>query len=47
VLTISGAEVEQLPKPTPAPAVMESHGEVDNSLDTKLHRAWDRISGNY
>jgi hypothetical protein len=47
VLTISGAEVEQLPKPTPAPAVMESHGEVESPLEAKLHRAWDRISGNY
>jgi hypothetical protein len=47
VLTIAGAEVENLPKPTPAPAAMESHGETDSPLDAKLHRAWDLISGNY
>jgi hypothetical protein len=49
VLTISESEVEQLPRPTPAPAVMESHGDEDleSGLQRKLHRAWDLISGNY
>ena len=49
VLNISGAEAEQLPKPEPAPAVMESHGVEDSesALRRKLHRAWDLISGNY
>jgi hypothetical protein len=49
VLTIPGSEVEQLPRPQPAPAVMESHGVEDSesALRRKLHRAWDLISGNY
>ena len=48
-LKVPAAEVDQLPKPTPAPAVMESHGVEDSEggLQAKLHRAWDRISGNY
>jgi sporulation protein YlmC with PRC-barrel domain len=49
VLTIPGAEVEQLPTPQPAPAVMASHGVEDSesALRRKLHRAWDLMSGNY
>jgi hypothetical protein len=49
VLTIPSSEVEQLPKPVPAPAVMESNGVADSesSLQRKLHRAWDLISGDY
>jgi hypothetical protein len=49
VLTIPGPEVEHLPKPAPAPAVMESHGVEDSesALRRKLHRAWDLMSGNY
>lgn len=49
VLTVPAAECDQLPKPAPAPAVMEHHGSEDSesSLQAKLHRAWDRISGNY
>ncbi|HEX4735089.1 MAG TPA: hypothetical protein VH247_11780 [Thermoleophilaceae bacterium] len=49
VLTVSAAECEQLPKPAPAPGVMEHHGSEDSegTLQAKLHRAWDRISGNY
>jgi hypothetical protein len=49
VLTLPAAEVEQLPKPAPAPAAMESHGVEDSesALQSKLHRAWDLISGKY
>jgi hypothetical protein len=49
VLKIPAAEVEQLPKPAPAPGVLESHGVEDSEspLQAKLHRAWDLISGNY
>jgi hypothetical protein len=47
-LTIPASEVPELPKPTPNPAVMESHGVEDSEspLKAKLHRAWDLISGN-
>ena len=49
LLKISAAEIQSLPKPTPSPAVMEHHGVEDSesSLQAKLHRAWDRISGKY
>jgi uncharacterized protein YrrD len=47
VLTVPGAEVEHLPRPTPAPAVMESDGAAESPLQSKLHRAWDLLSGNY
>jgi hypothetical protein len=49
VLDIPAAAVDELPEPAPAPAAMESHGEEDSesSLQRKLHRAWDLISGNY
>jgi hypothetical protein len=49
ILKVAAAEVGQLPKPGPAPAVMEVHGSEDTEgrLQRKLHRAWDRISGNY
>ena len=49
VLKVAAADVERLPKPAPAPAVMEHHGVEDSesSLQAKLHRAWDRITGNY
>ena len=48
-LKVSAAEVEQLPKPTPNPGVIESHGVEDSEghIRAKLHRAWDKISGNY
>ena len=48
-LTISAGEAEHLPKPSPNPAVMEHHGveDTEGSMTAKLHRAWDRISGNY
>ena len=49
VLRLPAEQVERLPKPTPAPATMESHGLEDSEgpLQSKLHRAWDLISGNY
>jgi hypothetical protein len=49
VLKLPAAEVEQLPKPAPAPAALEHHGAEDSEspLQAKLHRAWDLISGNY
>jgi len=49
VLRISSAEVESLPTPTPAPAALESHGveDTESPLRSKLHRAWDLLSGNY
>jgi hypothetical protein len=49
MLDIPAHAVEQLPKPTPAPAAMESHGAEDSEspLQSKLHRAWDLISGGY
>jgi Uncharacterized protein conserved in bacteria (DUF2171) len=49
VLNLPAAEVPQLPKPAPAPAVMEAHGleETEGPLERKLRRAWDLISGNY
>ena len=49
VLNVPAAEVEQLPKPQPAPAVMETHGieDVEGPLERKLRRAWDLISGKY
>ena len=49
LLNLPASEVPDLPKPTPNPAVMESHGVEDTEapLRAKLHRAWDRITGNY
>lgn len=49
VLKVPTDEVPRLPKPAPAPGVMEHHGVEDSesSLQAKLHRAWDRITGNY
>ena len=49
VLKIPEAAVEGLPKPGPAPAVIEHHGSEDSEspLEAKLRRAWDRISGKY
>ena len=48
LLSVSKAEVTDLPKPSPNPAVMENHGVEDSEspLQQKLHRAWDLISGN-
>lgn len=47
VLRVPSAEIEQLPKPSPNPAVMEHHGveDVESPLEHKLRRAWEIISG--
>jgi uncharacterized protein YrrD len=47
VLAISAAEAERLPQPTPNPAVMEHHGVEDSesTIEHKLHRAWEIVSG--
>jgi len=49
ILKVSAADALELPEPVPAPAVMESHGVEDSEgpVMSKLHRAWDLISGNY
>jgi sporulation protein YlmC with PRC-barrel domain len=49
VLTVPTAAVEDLPRPSPAPAVMESHGdeEAEGPLQRKLRRAWELVSGKY
>jgi hypothetical protein len=48
IIATVAAEVPNLPRPTPNPAVIESHGVEDSEspLREKLHRAWDLISGN-
>jgi len=47
-LSIDAAAVARLPAPTPSPGTMEvDSDDVESPLRTKLHRAWDRISGNY
>jgi hypothetical protein len=45
----TAAEAENLPEPQRAPGVIENHGveDTEGALTAKLHRAWDRISGNY
>jgi hypothetical protein len=47
VLTVTAAEVDALPKPSPSPAVMEHHGIEDSEgkLEHKLRRAWEIVSG--
>jgi hypothetical protein len=49
VLNVTAAEVAKLPKPEANPAVMEHHADDDSAstLQAKLRRAWDLISGNY
>jgi hypothetical protein len=49
VVRLPASDVEQLPEPQPNPGVIENHGVEDSEseLQAKLHRAWDRISGNY
>jgi hypothetical protein len=49
VLAVPEAEVDDLPRPTPAPAAMETHGDEDpeGRLQRKLHRAWELLSGRY
>ncbi|HEX3561992.1 MAG TPA: PRC-barrel domain-containing protein [Solirubrobacterales bacterium] len=48
LISVPATEVPDLPKPTPNPAAMEHHGVEDSesSLQQKLHRAWDLVSGN-
>jgi hypothetical protein len=43
VLAIPADEVERLPEPTPAPAVMRA----DPSAEGRLKRTWRRITGKY
>ena len=49
ILTVSADEAAQLPKPAASPGVMDSGGSAntESSLEAKLHRAWDKITGNY
>ncbi|MET0614762.1 MAG: PRC-barrel domain-containing protein [Thermoleophilaceae bacterium] len=46
-IAIPATRVEQLPKPSANPAVMESHGVGDSEspLEHKLRRAWEIVSG--
>jgi uncharacterized protein YrrD len=46
-IAVSAAQVEQLPEPSPSPAVMEHHGVEDSEgkLEHKLRRAWEIVSG--
>jgi uncharacterized protein YrrD len=47
LISTPAAEVENLPKPTANPAVIENHGveDAEKPLEHKLHRAWELISG--
>lgn len=49
VLKIDAGAAEQLPKPMANPAVLEADpaDAQGSALSDKLHRAWDRLSGNY
>jgi len=49
ILTIPSTDVEQLPKPSANPAVVEHHGveDTESPLQHKLRRAWDLITGRY
>jgi hypothetical protein len=46
-LTLTAAQVGQLPQPAENPAVVEHHGAEDSEspLEHKLRRAWEMISG--
>jgi hypothetical protein len=46
-IAVAAADVENLPKPSANPAVMEHHGIEDSEgrLEHKLRRAWEIISG--
>ncbi len=48
-LTVSAAEAESLPRPSENPAVMgeDPADTVPSTLQDKLRRAWDLLSGNY
>lgn len=51
ILTVDAAAAERLPEPSENPAAMEVTGEDfverewDDEVESKLKRAWDRISG--
>jgi uncharacterized protein YrrD len=49
VLSVDTAECETLPQPSANPAVVRDDpaDTGHSSLEDKLRRAWDRISGNY
>jgi uncharacterized protein YrrD len=49
VLKLDAAASEQLPKPTPNPAVIRADPAESNTeiRHERLRRAWDRITGNY
>lgn len=48
VLKLDAAAAQQLPKPSPNPAVIrDDPTDAGTSLGQKLRRAWDHISGNY
>jgi uncharacterized protein YrrD len=50
VLKVDAGAAESLPKPSANPAAMEVDADdmaAGSSLNDKLHRAWDLISGNY
>jgi uncharacterized protein YrrD len=46
-ISVPAAEVENLPKPSANPAVVEHHGAEDSEspLEHKLRRAWEIVSG--
>lgn len=48
-LTLSRRECEQLPQPSANPAVMrdDPSGRGTGTVERKLRRAWDYLSGNY
>jgi hypothetical protein len=49
LLNLSAADVENLPRPSANPAVVQHGGaeDVEGLLEQKLRRAWDLISGRY
>ncbi|HEV3053979.1 MAG TPA: hypothetical protein VGX45_04940 [Solirubrobacteraceae bacterium] len=47
VLKLSTADAAALPRPSANPAVMRVDPSAPPGTDSKLRRAWDRISGNY
>jgi PRC-barrel domain len=48
-LRVTGAEAEHLPRPSQNPAVMEADPQErpPGKLSSKLHRAWEMLSGDY
>jgi sporulation protein YlmC with PRC-barrel domain len=49
VLALDDAAAQRLPEPAASPAAMDATPDdvVPDSLDDKLRRAWDYLSGNY